>query len=59
MVVIPRRGKGRPSAAGAAAYREQVEEFCRQIEQIRGNPRFRGQRPRMVLHPRGARRDQG
>jgi hypothetical protein len=40
MVVIPRRGKGRPSAAGAAAYREQVEEFCRQIEQIRGTLDF-------------------
>jgi hypothetical protein len=40
MIVIPRRGKGRPSAAGAAAYREQVKEFCRQIEQIRGTLDF-------------------
>jgi hypothetical protein len=40
MIVIPRRGKGRPSAAGAAAYREQVEAFCAGILEIRGTLDF-------------------
>jgi hypothetical protein len=39
-IVIPRRGKGRPNAAGAAAYRKQVKKFCRQIKQIRASLDF-------------------
>src|SRR5262245_20813604 len=40
MIVIPKRSKGRPSVAGAAAYQEQVERFCSQIEQIRATLDF-------------------
>ena len=40
MIVIPRRSKGRPSTASAAAYQKQVEEFCRQIEQIQATLDF-------------------
>src|SRR5215468_9580398 len=40
MIVIPKRGKGRPSAAGAAAYRKQVKKFCGQIKQIRATLDF-------------------
>ena len=38
--MIPKRGKGRPSAAGAAAYRKQVKKFCGQIKQIRATLDF-------------------
>jgi hypothetical protein len=33
-ILIPKRSRGRQSAAAQDAYQEQVEEFCRQIEEI-------------------------
>jgi hypothetical protein len=34
-IVIPKRSRGRQSVAARLAYQEQVEEFCRRIEEIR------------------------
>ena len=34
-IVIPKRSRGRQSVAAQLAYQEQVEEFCRRIEEIR------------------------
>jgi hypothetical protein len=39
-IVIPKRGLGRPTAAKAELYREQVKEFCRKIQELRANPRL-------------------
>jgi hypothetical protein len=33
-ISIPKRGRGRPTAAADLAYQEQVREFCNQIEEI-------------------------
>jgi hypothetical protein len=40
MIVIPRRPRGRPTAEGQRAYEAMVEEFCRQVEEIRGSLDF-------------------
>ena len=40
MIVIPRRGKGRPSAASDAAHRDRVKAFCAGILEIRGSLDF-------------------
>jgi hypothetical protein len=37
-ILVPKRSRGRPSAAADLVYQEQVEEFCRQIKEIRANP---------------------
>jgi hypothetical protein len=39
-ILIPKRTRGRQSAAGQAAYQEQVGEFCRRIEEIRARLDF-------------------
>src|SRR5262245_49325705 len=39
-IVIPKRTRGRQSAAAQAAYQEQVESLCRQILKIRGSLDF-------------------
>ena len=39
-IVIPKRSRGRQSVAAQLAYREQVEEFCRRIEEIRATLDF-------------------
>ena len=33
--MIPKRGRGRPTAAAERAYQEQVEQFCDQVKEIR------------------------
>jgi hypothetical protein len=38
--LLPKRGRGRQSAAAEAAYRSQVEEFCARILQIRSSMDF-------------------
>ena len=57
-IVIPKRSRGRQSVAAQLAYQEQVEEFCRRIEEIRATLDFevsaRGRRD--ILKRR---RDQG
>jgi hypothetical protein len=39
-IVIPKRSRGRQSVAAQLAYQEQVEEFCRRIEEIRATLDF-------------------
>src|SRR5262245_62206527 len=39
-ILIPKRSRGRQSAAAQDAYQDQVEEFCRQIEEIRASLDF-------------------
>jgi hypothetical protein len=39
-IVIPTRNRGRQSVAAQLAYQEQVEEFCRRIEEIRASLDF-------------------
>ena len=39
-IVIPKRSRGRQSVAAQLAYQEQVEEFCRRIEEIRASLDF-------------------
>ena len=39
-IVIPKRNRGRQSVAAQLAYQEQVEEFCRRIEEIRASLDF-------------------
>jgi len=38
--MIPKRGRGRPTAAAERAYQEQVEQFCDQVKEIRANLDF-------------------
>jgi hypothetical protein len=40
MIVIPKRGMGRPTAAKAEAYRDQVKAFCREIKKLRASLDF-------------------
>ena len=40
MIVIPRRGMGRPTTAKAEAYRDQVKAFCREIRKLRASLDF-------------------
>jgi hypothetical protein len=39
-IFIPKRNRGRPSAAAQLAYQEQVEEFCRRVREIRASLDF-------------------
>jgi hypothetical protein len=39
-ILIPKRTRGRQSVAAQTAYQEQVEEFCRRIEEIRASLDF-------------------
>src|SRR5262247_3144095 len=39
-ILIPKRTRGRQSAAAQAAYHEQVGEFCRRIKEIRATLDF-------------------
>jgi hypothetical protein len=41
-IVIPKRSRGRQPVAAQLAYQEQVEEFCRRIEEIRARPPLGG-----------------
>jgi hypothetical protein len=46
-IVIPKRSRGRQSVAAQLAYQEQVEEFCRRLEEIRA----RAQIVRLLVVP--------
>jgi hypothetical protein len=39
-ILIPKRSRGRPTAAAELAYQEQVEEFCCSVKEIRARLDF-------------------
>ena len=58
-IFIPKLGRGRPSDRVKQRYAQEVMAFCTRIREIRANPGFSGQLPRLVLHSGRARRHQG